>query len=459
MKELDERHGYFGEAIDPNWTPNSEPVAPVIAPTPDGMEAMPPPGIYFGMPEDRYHRVHALSSSGIKKMIASTMEYWAYGRMNPDYEEPVSKFFNHGKATHKLVLEGEASYLAHYFVTLDPADFDSDDIIMSTDGVKNAIRQCKVMAPVSPTGTKAQELRDQLDALGEKHGQKVDLDGTVADLKKRIKEFEEEQPVAPISRVALEVGTRAATKDDWIEQLLKLDPEAKVWDHMVSCHFASHQGKVAIEPKDDRRVRIAAHMISQHPDGGGLFSGGYSEVSIFWHCHITGVPMKARVDYLKLRALIDLKTFSNQQGKPVNKAIEHSIANYRYNVQHAFYDQAVLMGRKLVAELGPDCIYPSSEELADAQTDFCERWCAAEGPPVFVFVFQQSGIAPVTRVRKMPREEIFKGSMRLIENIAFKWRECAETYGTDPWIDVEPMDQIDDEAIPMWAIETGGFYD
>lgn len=458
MNDLGEQHGYVGEAIDPNWTPNPDPAEPFDPGfVPEGMVAMPKPGIYFGFDEDEYHKVFALSSSGIKKMVASTMEYWAYGPMNPDYEEPEKQHLDHGKAVHCLVLEGEEEFQRRFAVGLDPADF--EDVLISTDEIKNAIGQFTEHRPVTPAAGGKQDLMDQLDALGQKWNFTPDLDGTVAQLKERIRAVKEPQPVRPYSRIPTEQGTRSAAKEDWIAQLRVLNPDIKIWDHMVQQHLAANEGKVMLSPKQERQVRIAARMITADPDGGLLVKNGHSEVTIFWHCHTTGVPMKARIDYLRLAAAVDLKTFSNAQGKPVDKAIEQAIANYRYNVQHAHYDQAILMGRRLVAEHGPDVIFPSGDMGTGPETDFCERWCQQEQPPMFIFIFQQSGIAPVTRIWEMPREEIFKGSMRLIEDIAIQWRECCEKYGADPWLDIAPMRKMPDEAIPLYATERRGYYD
>src|SRR3546814_14526079 len=62
-------------------------------------------------------------------------------------------------------------------------------------------------------------------------------------------------------------------------------------------------------------------MIEKHPDLSKAFSGGHPEVSIFWQDEQTGISCKARLDYLKARAIVDLKTFSNPLSKPIDKAI------------------------------------------------------------------------------------------------------------------------------------------
>lgn len=459
-----DEHGYVGQIIDPDWTPNTEPAEPYQPPVPEGMKSMPKPGIYFGLPEEDYHRVFALSSSGIKKLVASPMEYWAYSPMNPDYEERQSQFLDYGKAAHCLVLEGEDEFARRYAVELDQSDF--EDVLVSTDEIKNAIRSFTHLASVSPVQGGKQNLVDQLAALGEKHGKEVELDGTIPTLKFRIREFEEEQPITPYSRVPIDGGeegaTRTAHKPDWIEQLLKLNPDARIWDHMTELHLTANEGKVMITPKQERQVRIAARMIEHHPDAGPMLKGGHAEVSIFWYCPITGVPCKARIDYLKLQAILELKTFSNQQGMPVNKAIERAIANYRYNIGHVFYEQAVNAARQFIRDHGIRAIHDGDDpttEQAEMRQTFALKWAKITDPPKFMFIFQQSGIAPITRVKGMPRQEVFKATHRLIETLKFKWLEYSQTYGVDPWLDIEPMSEIEDEAIPMWATEMEGFYD
>lgn len=458
-----DRHGYVGQLLDPDWTPEQQTATPISVPEHPAYLPFPCPGIYFGMPEEDYHRINACSTSELKRMGVSSMEAWAYSRRNPDYEDSASRFLDHGKATHCLVLEGREEYERRYAVELDASDF--ENVLISTDEIKAAISRFTIHAPVDPRGTTKQELLDQLVELGARHGREVNREGTVADLRYRIREFVEEQHIKPVTRIeVVEDGAstmRPATKADWIDQLLRLDPEARVWDRIMSDHLAQHEGKVMISPKDDRRVQVAAAMISKHPDAGKLLKGGYAEVSLFWYCPRTGVPMKARIDYLRLSATVDLKTFSNKTGKPIDRAIEHTIANYRYNLQHCIYDEGVREVRNLLRRNGVLSIYdfddPTSEEAKRRQS-FCERWAMQDDPPAFVFIFQQSGMAPVTRVKTMPRQMVFSVTNAQATKLKLAWANCVQTYGNDPWLDLEPISEIDDDAIPGWATELGKEY-
>jgi hypothetical protein len=42
------------------------------------------PGVFFGLFEDEYHHALALSSSGIKFLRASTLDFWARSPLSPD---------------------------------------------------------------------------------------------------------------------------------------------------------------------------------------------------------------------------------------------------------------------------------------------------------------------------------------------------------------------------------------
>lgn len=461
--EMGDRFGYVGEAMDGAWSPEEQLAMPVSCPDHPAYLPFPAPGIYFGMPEEDYHRINACSTSELKRMGVSSTEAWAYSRRNPDYEDNSTRYLDHGKAVHCLVLEGREEYERRYAVELDASDFEG--VLISTDEIKAAISRFTKRGPVAPAGTTKQELLDQLVELGAKHGREVNREGTVPDLKTRIREFEEEQPVTPVTRIAVEedgvVSTRPATKADQIEQLLALDPAARVWDRIMSEHLTQHEGKVMISAKDDRRVQVAAAMIERHPDAGALLKGGYAEVSLFWYCSRTGAPMKARADYLKLSAILDLKTFSNKTGKPIDRAIEHTIASYRYNLQHCIYDEGVREVRKLVREKGVLAVHSRDDSDVDehmARVEWAEKWCGQDDPPAFIFIFQQSGMAPVTRVKVMPRQMVFSVTNAQAEKLKRAWIECVQTYGNDFWLDLEPMSEIEDEAIPGWATELGKEY-
>lgn len=380
------------------------PVEPVYPPRLEGQPPFPAAGIYFGMPEEVYHAIHAASTSGLKTFAASPADYWEDSVLNPEREERESRdYFDYGKAIHCLVLEGEEVYAARYVIGLEKPE----GVIENVDQIKTAIAK-----------------------LGEK----------------------------PVTRV----DERAAKKEDWIAQLLELDPEAQVWERMQAAFDAEHAGAEIVSHKIDKRVRIATKMILGQPDIAALFSGGYPEVSIFWFCPVTGCPMKARLDYLTATAIVDLKSFSSKGNLPIDRAVEREIANHRYNVQHVIYDEAAAMARQMIREKGEFVIHSNMNTPAtlspDARSvivDWCVKWAKQPDEPDFIFVFQKSTKAPVVRGKIMPRESmgVFGTTRRRVEELKRSFVAHCEVYGTGPWLDIQPVSHIGDTDLPMWATE------
>src|ERR1700722_18275726 len=82
----------------------------------------PEPGIYFNMPVDEYHRIPALSNSGIKQLLVSPLNYWHHN-LNPDRtEERDTAAQRFGTATHCRLLE-PACFPERYATEVHADDF------------------------------------------------------------------------------------------------------------------------------------------------------------------------------------------------------------------------------------------------------------------------------------------------------------------------------------------------
>jgi len=78
----------------------------------------------------------------------------------------------------------------------------------------------------------------------------------------------------------------------------------------------------------------------------GLFSHGYPEVSIFWIDDETGVPCRARMDYLSTFLVADLKGVADTS----NYKLGYSIADYGYYRQAAFYLRGIACIKGLIRD-------------------------------------------------------------------------------------------------------------
>jgi hypothetical protein len=153
--------------------------------------------------------------------------------------------------------------------------------------------------------------------------------------------------------------------------------------------------------------------------------------------------MKARFDYLKPKAVIDLKTFANQMNKPIDRAIYGAMAGNKYHIQATFYLHAVARAQEL-ARAG-HLFGTTSEEWLQAFLE-CEEHD-------FFFVFQQKGVAPLARGKKFPRGMVHGAGLASIEQAKQLYKDCVERFGTDPWLDMAPIDSFDDSEFPAYATE------
>lgn len=443
---------------------------------------LPPAGLYFGMSDEAYHALPALSNGGIKQVAASPMIFWANSawlserkRKKVEEAQQSDEKAHHvfGKAYHARIVEGRAVFESRFAVELDPADY--PEALVHTAQIKAAIGRFTQMRPVKPVGGK-EALIAQLQDLS---GGPVPLDCIgmkVDDLKAAISKFEVEAPVVPVRKVedtmpdTGELYMRDAVKADWIAQLLALDPEAQIFDVIADQHRAQHAGKLFLTPDQHDELEIAAHMVANDPEGQHAFKGGHAEVTLIWYCPKTGVPMKARVDYLKIKAMVDLKSIANQRQRSMDTAVRFEIAHWHYNVQPVVYFEGAREVRKLIREQGAAAIH--SCDIAEVDTargpeltiedqeahyqrvQWALKWAQHSKPDEWLWIFQQKGEAPITRGVWFPRSGVTDMvTQDIVLSAKRRFREASETFGTAPWLDVKPFYTIADEEIPQSATE------
>lgn len=348
-------------------------------------------GVYFGMPEETYFAVPALSASGMKHLRTSPLDFWARAQwLNPNYEddqEDAGDSFARvlGKAYHKRILEGRGAFAECYAPAFDPADHKG--ALDGADAIKEALRKHK------------------------EQGADVKLSGKKAEM---------------------------------IANLLELEPTAKILDVLRESYEGEHQGKTFLSLKTLDKIELAAAMIEKHPELSKAFTGGMPEVSIFWTCPIIGVNCKARLDYLKPKAICDLKTLANTQGKPLPVAIAREFGNRRYFVQGAYYDEAA----RQVADF-----IKSGAVHGECPPELLDRLAAGHDKTT-LFVFQVKGVAPAALGRTFPAQGLmFQIAQAEIETMKQTYRTCLETYGTDPWVSPQQIEALADEDVPPWSFE------
>lgn len=334
------------------------------------------PGVFFGLSEDEYHNALALSSGGIKQLRVSSYSWWTNSPLNPERPaDEETEAKKIGKAYHTRILEGQQAFLTRYAPALDPADY------------ANALR-------------------------------------TNGDLAERISQL----------------GGRpksGARKADLIAQLIAMEPMAPIWDKIERDYAEIHHGKILLDAPLVKRIEAAAQMIEKHQQLGKAFSDGMPEVSVFWFDG--GVPCKVRFDFLKPKAVVDLKTFELRDFPP-DKAIARAVANYRYHLQAGFYLRGATMLPQLIAE---------KKVFGDCDPRLLQAFASPE-ERTFLFVFQAKGLAPLVKGKIMGPGIILDIAENAIEEALDKWALAWRTWHLDPWIEPTEIETFSDSEFPPW---------
>lgn len=235
------------------------------------------PGIYTELPEEEYHAIDALGSTGIKDLVDDPTEF-QYMRMHPE-EEVESAAKTLGSAIHARLLEGQDAFEGQYYTAMD--------------------KDAAIAAGALSTG-------DDMKVWLRNNGEKVS----------------------------------AKNKQELIDRILEADPNVMILDNMIKEHAELNAGKDRLTQKQWDKVVSAARWCQMDPTlkefmDNGTFNVGMPEVSVI--AEHDGVPVKARFDRLIHHAVIDLKSFSPFLNKDPVMAIPYTIKKLRYDIQAGHY--------------------------------------------------------------------------------------------------------------------------
>jgi PDDEXK-like domain of unknown function (DUF3799) len=181
--------------------------------------------------------------------------------------------------------------------------------------------------------------------------------------------------------------------------------------------YARMNGRTPVLIGDWDRVTAMAGAIAAHPLAAALFNPdhGKPERSLFWTDPATGVPCRARLDWLpdarKGRLTIpDYKTCTGAHPDPAAKAA----GNYGYHIQHAHYTNGA-------AALGLD------------------------DDPAFVFVFQEKDPPYLVNVVQLDPGAIQAGRVAMRAALEI-FRDCT---AADVWPGYRT--DIPEISLPPWA--------
>lgn len=200
-------------------------------------------------------------------------------------------------------------------------------------------------------------------------------------------------------------------------------------------------GKEALKCSDWNRIMMAGTIIRANPSISSAFDGGAPEVSVFWERD--GIRRKARFDYLKPRAVVDLKSNANQMRVDFVSSCRKSIAGYRYDVQLAHYFEA----REHVAQF----VYSGAID-GDHDPAWLKR-VAESKEFAFVWIFYQSQGAPLTwGTMVSPGNGVLDLARATLAKAEDNYREYIQRFGLEaPWVLEQPLEELDVNDLPAWA--------
>lgn len=234
-----------------------------------------------------------------------------------------------------------------------------------------------------------------------------------------------------------------ANKGEGAQRLLARAPQKKIRDVLEAKHRAKFPGREFLNPDLVREIEVGAKAIECNPYLNHWLKGGYPEVTVIWFQD--GVLCKCRFDYLKIAAAADLKTFANEKGKRIEKAIDMAVAGYKVFIQSGFYLHGAEQARQLIDDgkvFGADAVDPKWLELY-ARTPVEE----------FRFIYQQKEMALVTDgvIHSTKNTELMRqADIRIMEAIN-TFKQYYQAFGTEIWRQMTPPRHMDYDSLPAFA--------
>lgn len=380
-----------------------------------------PDGIYINLPNLDYLNDWALSYSAMKTLNSNPPDWFWESPFNvlEDQTRKSTPALRFGEALHCALLEPEDELAKRFSVKPSRSDPRFKDHVDTVDQIKEAIEK-----------------------LGNK--------------------------------------PKGKRKSDFIEQLLELNPAAKILDAAIDDW--KRAGFTELTEEQMTKLQLMKRMAEAHPALKNAFTGrGLSEVSCFWTDE-NGIRQRARMDRMKPKATIDLKSISNWAGREFQQALLREAALRQYHVQAAHYDIA---RREMVRLLAEGRIYFCSEVLM-TDAEIAAANAVREDPAdhlevgakrtvfrelteeelteakaiigseewAWVWVFYKTDGAPTAQPIRLDRDTLaFRRGLELRKEALTHFLHYREMFSLEPgklWLRTDPMWAPDDSQWPAF---------
>lgn len=302
-----------------------------------------PDGIYFELPEDVYHALPRLSASAFKNMNVSAAYFWAQSWLNPARTEElaVNAFYALQKADaltplHPVIAKDYGNQLCARWPDLEPP----------VESLKEAEKRAGHFA-LGNAYHAARLEPDRLETDFARQPSKADYAAEAAEKGAAWNSTEIGNELAKLKMTKKQAGEAVYA------QALRLKAagyEGVIWP-LIEGEFQEGLGDRQAIPGEEWDAMIEdMNRLRASKEVAALLSGGFAEVTVLYTGD-GGIKRKVRFDYLTPDHWADLKTFTNTNRKPVQKAILDAFLYNGYYLQAAAYLEAAELLRANVLEI------------------------------------------------------------------------------------------------------------
>lgn len=284
------------------------------------------PGVYSDLSNAEYHGGPG-SSKSFLDLVARSPLHAKYAREHANDNQPTTAQAI-GTAFHTLVLEPEV-FVKEYCLALRQSDVPhaiaDKDTLVAMVGELNAGRAAKL----STSGSKA-ELAERIAAASTCPKETLD-EMSVAALKAMVSDLNETRP-----GLLSDKGTMA----ELAETLRANGHDIVLWSEVKQTWLENNGHRNVLDADAWDQLHRMRDAVMAHPAASALLTAvpGKAEQSVYWIDAETGELCRCRPDFWRQDGVIvDLKTCEDASPEGFAK----SIHNWRYHVQHPFYQDGI----------------------------------------------------------------------------------------------------------------------
>lgn len=288
------------------------------------------PGVYEGIPNAEYHGGPGISKSGLDLVHRSPMHYHAVVTAANDHTPTAAQEL--GTAAHALILEPDV-FTDTYCLALRRSDvpdaIEDREVLVDMVNKLNETRLPKL----STGGKKEEQVARIMAEIATGDAEKdaaylAELEAMKgAELKAQLEAMNTERPG--------KLSTSGSRHE--LAELLRANGQpVTLWSDVLAEWTGNNPGRIVLSPEVWDQLHAMANAVHSHPAAGALLTGcpGEAEKSVYWNDATTGVLCRCRPDWWRDdNVIVDLKTTEDASPEGFAK----SMANYRYDVQAAYY--------------------------------------------------------------------------------------------------------------------------